>query len=283
VVEHGTGVTWNKLRVSPGLPAKRRYECDLDFNFETVCADPAGQVVLLVHLVDAAGSLLPKTGAAPALHCCRYDWDSTLPGAAAVLASMPSLSVSTAARDWLETFVLAKWQVRSFCDTHSYPSSCRSRTAGQVPLEAQIHVALLLPCNKVCRMPSRTIDDGGGGLRQLHNFTAERHSSTIPALSVICQHSWCTWCVIIITALTCSVADPHVCLCCACAVLCLAEHQLPLPRCTLQHSVLHSEGPGVVQRMGNSAQHRQHDVHGSTHGQVRSQHSQQAEPCLLGP
>lgn len=44
--------------------------------------------------------------------CCRYDWDSTLPGAAAVLASMPTVSVSTAARDWLETFVLAKWEVR---------------------------------------------------------------------------------------------------------------------------------------------------------------------------
>lgn len=43
--------------------------------------------------------------------CCKYDWDSTLPGAAAVLASMPTLSVSAGARDWLETFVLAKWQV----------------------------------------------------------------------------------------------------------------------------------------------------------------------------
>lgn len=48
----------------------------------------------------------------PVCPLCRYDWDSTLPGAAAVLASMPTLSVSTAARDWLETFVLAKWEVR---------------------------------------------------------------------------------------------------------------------------------------------------------------------------
>lgn len=44
--------------------------------------------------------------------CTSYDWDSSLPGAAAVLAAMPTLSVSTAARDWLEGFVLAKWEVR---------------------------------------------------------------------------------------------------------------------------------------------------------------------------
>jgi hypothetical protein len=41
-----------------------------------------------------------------------YDWDSTLPGAAAVLAAMPTLPVSAAARDWLETTVLGKWEVR---------------------------------------------------------------------------------------------------------------------------------------------------------------------------
>lgn len=39
-----------------------------------------------------------------------YDWDSVLPGAAAVLATV-NTGVSAAARDWLENFVMAKWQV----------------------------------------------------------------------------------------------------------------------------------------------------------------------------
>lgn len=66
------------------------------------------------HL-DCANGRKPSNSCV--LACChpllnlQYDWDSTLPGAAAVLASMPTVSVSTAARDWLETFVLAKWEV----------------------------------------------------------------------------------------------------------------------------------------------------------------------------
>ena len=62
------------------------------------------------------------------LSCCTsYDWDSSLPGAAAVLAAMPTLSVSTAARDWLEGFVLAKWEVRgprSLRSTHPDTALC---------------------------------------------------------------------------------------------------------------------------------------------------------------
>jgi hypothetical protein len=38
---------------------------------------------------------------------CR---DSVLPGAAAVLATL-NTGVSAAARDWLESFVMGKWQV----------------------------------------------------------------------------------------------------------------------------------------------------------------------------
>lgn len=37
-----------------------------------------------------------------------------------MLASMPALSVSAGARDWLETFVLAKWEVSPAAD----PCTC---------------------------------------------------------------------------------------------------------------------------------------------------------------
>ncbi|KAF8065624.1 celF [Scenedesmus sp. PABB004] len=54
-----------------------------------------------------------------------FDWDSALPGAAAVLAAVPGLGVSSAARTWLEGFVLAKWQnTASRCPASPYSTVC---------------------------------------------------------------------------------------------------------------------------------------------------------------
>jgi hypothetical protein len=41
-----------------------------------------------------------------------YDWDSTLPGAAAVFISMSTPGVADAAKQYLEGYVLQKWEVR---------------------------------------------------------------------------------------------------------------------------------------------------------------------------
>jgi hypothetical protein len=42
-----------------------------------------------------------------------YDWDSVLPGAAAVLASLNLQPVALTAKSYVEGFILATWQVKT--------------------------------------------------------------------------------------------------------------------------------------------------------------------------
>ncbi|KAI8473823.1 MAG: Six-hairpin glycosidase-like protein [Monoraphidium minutum] len=54
-----------------------------------------------------------------------YDWDTVLPGAAALLVSLKVDGVSEEAAGWLEGYVLAKWEdTTSLCPKESYANVC---------------------------------------------------------------------------------------------------------------------------------------------------------------
>lgn len=54
-----------------------------------------------------------------------YDWDTVLPGAAALLTTLKIDTVSEQAAGWLEGYVLAKWQdTTSLCPKESYANVC---------------------------------------------------------------------------------------------------------------------------------------------------------------
>lgn len=54
-----------------------------------------------------------------------YDWDTVLPGAAALLVSLDLEPVSKVAAGWLEGYILAKWQdTESKCPKESYANVC---------------------------------------------------------------------------------------------------------------------------------------------------------------
>lgn len=67
-----------------------------------------------------------------------YDWDTVLPGAAALLTTLKVPAVSEEAAGWLEGYILAKWEdTTSLCPKESYANVCytnkvRAHLSGRV-------------------------------------------------------------------------------------------------------------------------------------------------------
>lgn len=69
--------------------------------------------------------LPPSPPPPPNRYALGYDWDTVLPGAAALLATMNVPGVSDTAKGWLESYILAKWEdTSSRCPKEAYANVC---------------------------------------------------------------------------------------------------------------------------------------------------------------